>query len=172
MSGFPFSARFRRGPEQVYYNCGQGIGFYSSWTSMAFLHHLLVRLAAYRVGIKNFTDYLVLGDDVVIASELVRTEYVRLMESIGISISKAKTVTPSPAQGIEFASKLLCSRGNISPLPVGCLFDQTVSSLFQLWDALHDRRVSLGETRNVSAPDLGILFPLRKGRGHRELSTY
>jgi len=47
------------------------MGIYSSWTSIAVTHHLLILLAAHRVGHHYFKDYAVLGDDVVIADERV-----------------------------------------------------------------------------------------------------
>jgi hypothetical protein len=122
------------------YGTGQGMGLYSSWTSMAWTHHVLVRLAAYQsTGESQFSDYLVLGDDVVIASEKVATQYCLLIELIGVSISTPKSVFPSTVRGVEFASKLITEEENLSPLPLGCLLTKTPLSIFTLWDSIYKR---------------------------------
>lgn len=55
----------------VKYATGQPMGLYSSWAALAITNHILVRLAAYRLGFNKFSDYLVLGDDIVIFSPQV-----------------------------------------------------------------------------------------------------
>jgi len=51
------------------------MGALSSWAMLALTHHYIVRIAARRVGIKNFNHYAVLGDDVVICNDLVAHAY-------------------------------------------------------------------------------------------------
>lgn len=103
----------------IYYGVGQGIGLYSSWALLAALNHTLVRLAAASVGFKNFKDYLVLGDDIVIARKEVALSYKSLLERIGVGISAPKRVFPSTLIGLEFASRLFSEGKDYSPLPVG-----------------------------------------------------
>jgi len=81
-------------------------------------NHSLIRLSAARLGIRAFTDYIVLGDDVVIARKEVAMEYRKVINSIGVFISEHKSINPSELNGLEFASKLINSEGNLSPLPV------------------------------------------------------
>jgi len=157
----------------LYYGTGQGIGLYSRWASIALFHHAIVRLAAIRVGIKDFIDYLVLGDDIVIASETVYREYLILMGYLGVDISTRKSVLPTELSGCEFASKYIYKDGNISPLPAGNLFVRTIGRLFSLWDALLERRVALEQNSGVhTGPDFKDSFPLAKGAiGWEELRT-
>lgn len=69
---------------------------------------------------------MVLGDDVVIFNEVVAGEYSKLIQSIGVQISAMKTVSPQTeaVNGVEFASKLVVNGINISPLPLGLLFQE------------------------------------------------
>nr|UJQ92538.1 MAG: putative RNA-dependent RNA polymerase [Mitoviridae sp.] len=73
------------------YACGQPMGAYSSWCAMALTHHYLVRVAALKAGIPHFRDYALLGDDLVIASAAVATEYRNLLSILDMPVSEAKT---------------------------------------------------------------------------------
>lgn len=79
------------------YTCGQPMGALTSWASMALLHHALVLFAAVRAGVVSwpypltFRDYLVLGDDVVIASKPVAEAYLALASELCIPISLHKS---------------------------------------------------------------------------------
>jgi len=75
----------------VYYGCGQPMGLYSSWTSLALIHHIIVRYSAKKVGKTNFKDYRILGDDIVIRSSLVANSYLAVKNSFGVEISRDKT---------------------------------------------------------------------------------
>lgn len=59
---------------------------------MAVTHHFIIQWAAYMAGHrKMFTAYTVLGDDVVIADSKVTESYRRLINTLGMPISVAKT---------------------------------------------------------------------------------
>jgi hypothetical protein len=104
------------------YSVGQGIGLYSSWSTIAYTHHILVRLAALRNNIHNFQDYIILGDDVAIANKSVAEEYTKIIKALGIDISIPKSIIPHDGYNSwEFASKLMLNGDNISPLPLGLL---------------------------------------------------
>lgn len=119
--------------EVVYYNTGQGMGIYSSWTSIALLHHVLVRLAALRCGIHPFSDYIILGDDVAIANGKVAEAYKDIMTGLGVEISHSKRVVPQENfNSVEFASKLIVNGVNIRPLPLGLLFQDDVVRFLRL----------------------------------------
>jgi hypothetical protein len=51
------------------------MGALSSWAMLALTHHYIVRVAASRVGISDFTHYAILGDDIVIANDNVALSY-------------------------------------------------------------------------------------------------
>lgn len=59
---------------------------------MALTHHCIVRMAGVMVGISKFRNYLILGDDIVIANKLVAESYISIMEGLGVAISKPKCV--------------------------------------------------------------------------------
>lgn len=46
---------------------------------LALTHHYIVAIAARRVGILDFNHYAVLGDDIVIANDLVAASYYSLV---------------------------------------------------------------------------------------------
>jgi hypothetical protein len=101
---------------------------------MAVCHHYLVRIAGLQSGIKQFSDYLILGDDIVIANKEVAEAYIKLIGSIGIAISLPKRIIRNDKYfGIEFASRYIIANGaDISPLSIGHLFEPTVERLFAL----------------------------------------
>jgi len=77
------------------------MGAYSSWAMLALTHHVIVRIAAHRVGVQNFSAYCILGDDVVIRNDLVADEYYKLMSALGVSINLSKSVNST--EFAEFA---------------------------------------------------------------------
>lgn len=95
---------------KIRYSTGQPMGAYSSWGMLALTHHLIVQLAAHRAGVMKgkislrnwFSDYELLGDDVVIFNEDVAKHYLIIMESLGVPINQTKSVIASNAT-FEFA---------------------------------------------------------------------
>jgi hypothetical protein len=147
MTKYPFPIKGT--PDKVWYTTGQGMGIYSSWTSMAVTHHLLIRLAAHRVGIYRFKDYAVLGDDVVIADERVALAYKDIMLSIGLDIRVPKTMAPTEGHvPMEFASKLVFNGVNISPLPIGLLLNGGIQGLLQFLRITYNQFSDLGRTES------------------------
>jgi len=69
-----FVKKFR--PSEISFVTGQPLGYYASWALFAFSHHFLVWWCAERVRPgERFTDYAILGDDIIIADEAVAKEY-------------------------------------------------------------------------------------------------
>lgn len=79
--------------DPVSYEVGQPMGAYSSWAMFAVTHHIMVRTAAQMAGYnpRTFKKYVLLGDDIVIADQKVAEKYQYLMESLGVTLSPAKT---------------------------------------------------------------------------------
>lgn len=89
MTGLPFDNPW--GPP-VTYGAGQPMGAYSSWAMFAITHHITIQVAAFRAGFTSrFRDYVVLGDDVVIANDDVAKEYKILISQLGVNLSEAKS---------------------------------------------------------------------------------
>jgi len=88
---FDLSAATDRLPLEVQilakYEFGRPMGAYSSWAMLALTHHELVRVAAVRAGLTGFSDYAVLGDDIVITNDAVASEYLKIMKYLGVSIN-------------------------------------------------------------------------------------
>jgi len=91
------------------------MGAYSSWAMLALTHHVIVKVSALRVGMPNFKDYCILGDDVVIRNSKVAQEYFDLMKSLGVSINLSKSVNAYAFA--EFAKRW--EGPNVSITPIG-----------------------------------------------------
>jgi hypothetical protein len=107
----------------VRYSVGQPMGAYSSWAMLALTHHFIVRVAALRAGLPNFSNYAVLGDDIVIGDDDVASHYQDIMRFLGVGISLHKTLCSTLF--CEFAKKLKGRKLDISPLGPGLLL-QTI----------------------------------------------
>lgn len=103
----------------VEYSVGQPMGAYSSWAMLALTHHLIVKLAAVQVGEKNFTNYALLGDDIVINHDGVAERYLELMKVLGVGINMSKSVVSSEI--MEFAKRLVSPSFELSPIGAGNL---------------------------------------------------
>nr|QNM37825.1 putative RNA dependent RNA polymerase [Thrips tabaci associated mitovirus 1] len=124
------------------------MGIYSSWAILALTHHSLVKFCGLISGIPDFSDYCILGDDIVIFNDQVAEKYKQVIIDLGVEISIPKSVIPGECIGLEFASRLYYENDegkllNISPLPLGPIFEGGTSSLFQLLDAVWTRSVIL-----------------------------
>jgi hypothetical protein len=75
----------KRAYSTVCFVAGQPLGYLSSWPLFALSHHLVVWHAANQVypG-RRFTDYAVLGDDVVIADASVARIYRSILDNLGV----------------------------------------------------------------------------------------
>jgi hypothetical protein len=103
---FPFKGK------KVTYSAGTPMGLLTSWASFALCHHSLIRYAGQRAGFRQFEDYVLLGDDVAIFSEKVAYQYEILLNDLGVSISKDKSMISYglPHSGAEIAKKVILQR--------------------------------------------------------------
>lgn len=98
----------------IVFAVGQPLGAYSSWSVFSLSHHITVGIAARRCGKKlPFTGYYLLGDDIMIADHDVAMEYMKLMEYLGVEISKSKTLVSTSL--FSFASRYFLNKEEISP---------------------------------------------------------
>jgi hypothetical protein len=79
------------------------MGAYSSFAMLALTHHTIVRYAALKAGIHDFRSYAVLGDDIVIANDEVASNYLEVMNDLGVSINLSKSIVSKDIA--EFAKK-------------------------------------------------------------------
>jgi len=108
----------------IYYKRGQPMGAYSSWPAFAYTHHIFVQWCAHLAlgdsaeSPKEFGDYRIIGDDVIIANEKVGLKYREKLEAFGVSISEAKSLVSvkAPFCG-EIAKRFVIEGYDHSPLP-------------------------------------------------------
>jgi len=72
---------------------------------MALTHHVIVQVAARRVGHKGYNRYALLGDDLVIADKSVADSYLVIAADLGVEINLSKSLI-SKAGVSEFAKRL------------------------------------------------------------------
>lgn len=108
-------------PRSIRYSTGQPMGALTSWASMALVHHALVLYAAVSSGatalesLLSFRDYLVLGDDIVIANEIVARRYIEICKEFKIPVGLAKSHI-SEIGLFNFANQTFSSTRNVSPV--------------------------------------------------------
>lgn len=116
----PRTAKKRNlGVTSVKYACGQPMGAYSSWAMLALTHHFIVQVAAWSINSNKLTwfqEYAVLGDDVVIADQLVAREYFRIMTQVlHVQIQETKSLI-SENGTFEFAKRTYVRGKDATPI--------------------------------------------------------
>jgi hypothetical protein len=101
----------------VKYAAGQPMGAYSSWAIFAICHHLVVQYSAKVAGeTVPFNDYMLLGDDIVIANKAVADQYMITLDELGVGVSLYKTHVSENTY--EFAKRWISNRVEISGIPL------------------------------------------------------
>jgi hypothetical protein len=112
--------------EKLKYSVGQPMGALSSWAMLAFTHHFLVQVSAWRAGVVPvgtwFSEYAILGDDLVIFNRAVATEYVRVIRKIGMEIGLHKSVLSRKFPSLEFAKRIFHKGADVSAVPFSEFF--------------------------------------------------
>jgi hypothetical protein len=105
---------------EVRYEVGQGMGLFSSWSSMAILHHYIVS----EICGCSVDNYSLVGDDLLMKNSLEEySKYTQFMEEIGVTVNKQKTlVSPQAPHTIEFARNYIICGHKINSLPTGVMF--------------------------------------------------
>lgn len=102
----------------VKYRVGQPMGAYSSWAMLAVVHHAMVQYAASKAGLEGwFTEYAVLGDDLVIGDYRVAAEYTSLCNVLGVQIGLHKSIISNNLSA-EFAKRFFYKGTQASPVPL------------------------------------------------------
>nr|WEU70944.1 MAG: RNA-dependent RNA polymerase [Hangzhou mito-like virus 6] len=133
-----------KGLEPIRYQTGQPMGFKSSFVMLGLTHHIIVQEASARAGFDNFEDYVILGDDIVIANTAVAEQYKLIMSGLGLDISPFKTIeadTTFVSPIAEICKRVFWKGVEISPLPMKLLVTAIENSdmLYQLQEELSKR---------------------------------
>nr|QOX06058.1 RNA-dependent RNA polymerase [Lentinula edodes mitovirus 1] len=109
-------------PTSVRYRVGQPMGALSSWAMLALTHHYIVQYCAWSTGVcpsnKLFSEYAVLGDDIIIWNKPVAVKYLRVLKNLGVEVGLAKSVLSPKGIGLEFAKKTIVKGVDVSPIPL------------------------------------------------------
>lgn len=82
---------------------------------LALTHHFIVQYAAASIGYRKwFTNYLVLGDDIVIFDKKVAAVYLKVMADLGVGINLVKSVISKDS--FEFAKRFIHKGVDLSPV--------------------------------------------------------
>jgi hypothetical protein len=104
----------------VKYEVGQPMGAYSSWAVFALCHHIIVQYVCWQFNCPQ--HYILLGDDIVIGGEKLATEYMKIMNQLGVEISPHKSHVSSNTY--EFAKRWFHKGREVSPVQVSA-FQET-----------------------------------------------
>lgn len=99
------------------YAVGQPMGALSSWASLAITHHFLVQVAAWRAGFpkgKLYSNYAILGDDVVVGNAGVARSYLSIMGSLGVGVNTSKSLLSPKGTALEFAKRTIFRGTDVS----------------------------------------------------------
>lgn len=127
----------------IRYGAGQPIGVLSSWAMFALSHHLVVHAAGLENNFPRFTNYVLLGDDIVIGNDQVALSYQRIMADLGCSFSEAKTHRSEDF--FEFAKRWFNQGTEFTPFPLAGLaaVGNKYHLLYQFLLELKDRGFNL-----------------------------
>lgn len=107
---------------QYKYTVGQPMGALSSWAMLALTHHFLVQAAAWQCGRVPlgtlYTNYAVLGDDLVIGDSDVKDAYLMILKSLGMDVNIAKSIMSTKGTALEFAKRTFFKGEDVSPFPL------------------------------------------------------
>lgn len=110
---------------RVKYSLGQPMGLFSSWPVFALSHHFMVWIASTSIDLDTdvtLMSYAIVGDDIIILREDLAEAYLKVVESLGLTISLKKTLLPTETQSLsimEFLSVLYRNSTIVSRLPLG-----------------------------------------------------
>jgi hypothetical protein len=159
------------GVPYVKYAVGQPMGAYSSWGMLALTHHAIVQFAAWRVGHRSwFTWYAVLGDDIVICDRDVASEYVAIMDELGVKIGFHKSIVSSNSS-LEFAKRFYYKGKEVTPLSlagiaVGWLGPGFIPEVVAACEARFGKEISLYQIARY----IGVGFKAASAASERMLT--
>lgn len=93
-----------------YYEVGQPMGLYGSFPLFHLTHYLLLNSLAMSLHLEpNGSHFAVLGDDVLVFNEELRSEYLRALKALQVPVSQHKCYEGNL---VEFAGFLITTSGN------------------------------------------------------------
>nr|UJQ92438.1 MAG: putative RNA-dependent RNA polymerase [Mitoviridae sp.] len=131
---------------EMRYSVGQPMGAKSSFPMLGLTHHIIVQIAAKRAGfIQKFLEYVILGDDIMIANAKVASIYKELMAELGLEISEVKSIESTPSTHFnpiaEICRRCFVSGFEVTPLPMKLIATVTEQNILflQLQEKMQER---------------------------------
>jgi hypothetical protein len=150
----------------VFYKAGQPMGAHSSWPLFTLCHHFIVWWAARECNLHSFTDYRILGDDIVIANDAVAERYRKILSMLDVPISETKTHVSNEIY--EMAKRWVYKGEEVSPFPLSGLLE-VVGKYHLTYELLQQSKTrgytypsSSGETQSVATLLTALGYPPRK----------
>jgi hypothetical protein len=114
---------------------GQAMGLGPSFPLFSLTHNLILcGMCKYR-GIRPFSAYRVLGDDVIINDDTLYREYVKFLEEYQVPVSSSKTFISSHMG--EFAGRVIYKGVDITPIKWKRLTWESIPTLYWEYRRLH-----------------------------------
>jgi len=142
----------------VIYKVGQPMGFNPSFALATYTHYCVIRFLERKYGVEKTS--VIVGDDVAISHRDVALGYAEIMESLGVTINRQKSLISQ--NYAEFCGKLLSSQGVIPSTKVLAPRDEA---------QLESRLVHYGKrcigyfAREIAEQGFGPLLPEPIGKG-------
>lgn len=64
-----------------------------------------------------FSEYAVLGDDIIIWNKPVADKYLNILKRLGVDVGLAKSIISLKGKGLEFAKRTILNGVDVSPIP-------------------------------------------------------
>jgi len=118
LNGYDFEYKDPKGfHNNIRYNVGNPMGFYTSWPLTTLCHHFLIYVCCQEINISWYkANYKLLGDDIIIFDDDLASKYMEIISLIGMDIQFQKSHIGNSL--FEFAKRLFTPFGEISPFPI------------------------------------------------------
>jgi hypothetical protein len=119
IAGYSFDYKDPKGLKfnNIRYNVGNPMGFYTSWPLTTLCHHFLIYVCCRELGSSWKTaKYRMLGDDIVIFDDSLAQKYQEIINLIGMDIQLQKSHIGKSL--FEFAKRLFTPNGEVSPFSI------------------------------------------------------
>lgn len=105
----------------IRYSVGQPMGALSSWAMLNLVHHMMIQFIAVHLDKipkgSWYTEYIILGDDLVLFDKDVADRYLLLCKELGVSINLSKSIIATSKPVVEFAKRTSVNGVDVSALP-------------------------------------------------------
>lgn len=105
----------------IRYSVGQPMGALSSWAMLNLVHHMMIQFIAVHLDKVPFgswySEYVILGDDLVLFDKEVANRYLSLCKELGVDINLSKSIISESKPVLEFAKRTSVKGVDVSALP-------------------------------------------------------